>query len=43
MSPESNTHDQQLACSIERNLNENSKAFNPIEYEANPKVIESQV
>lgn len=31
MSPESNTQDQQLVSSIERNLKDNIKAFNPKE------------
>lgn len=43
MSPISNTYDQQLVSSVERNLKENIKAFNPSEYDTNQKFIESQV
>lgn len=43
MSPVSNTYDQQLVSSVERNLKENVKAFNPSEYETNSKFIEGQV
>jgi len=37
MSPEANTYDQQLVSSVERNLQDNLKAFNPSEYDKNPK------